>query len=66
MSLKKNVGRFDRSLRIIGGSAIVLAGVFLLRGNDLVLGIGLAMLAVGLAGFCPLYVPLGISTRKQR
>jgi hypothetical protein len=65
MSISKNVGGFDRGLRIIGGAAITLAGAFLMRGHYLVTGIDLAMLAVGLIGFCPVYVLLGISTRKQ-
>lgn len=52
-------------IRIIAGSTLLLAGAFLMRGHPLTLGLGLAMLAVGLTGFCPVYVPLGISTRKQ-
>jgi hypothetical protein len=65
MKISKNVGRVDRMLRIIAGSILVLAGAFLMRGQALVIGIGLAMLIVGLIGFCPIYVPFGISTRKR-
>jgi hypothetical protein len=65
MKISKNVGRIDRMLRIIAGSALVLAGAFLMRSHALVMGIGLAMLIVGLIGFCPIYVPFGISTRKR-
>ncbi len=66
MTLKRNVGRLDRRLRIAGGSAVLLAWAFFMRGNILVLGIGLALLAFGLVGFCPLYVPFKISTCKRR
>ncbi len=64
MKITKNLGRLDRSLRIVGGSAILVAWPFLLKGRYLLLGIGLALLATGLIGFCPLYVPFKISTRK--
>ena len=66
MKIKKNVGGIDRTLRLVGGAALIAAAIFVTRGRFLFLGIGLAMLTIGLAGFCPLYVPLGISTRKQR
>ncbi len=65
MRIKKNLGRLDRGLRIGGGSAILLAWPFFLKGQYLFLGIGLAMLAIGLVGFCPLYVPFKISTRRR-
>lgn len=65
MKIRKNVGGPDRALRVAAGSALLLAGLFLFRGGFWLIGIGLALLLVGLAGFCPMYVPLGISTRKQ-
>jgi len=65
MKIKKNVGRTDRTLRLIVGSALILAGALLMKGNTLVMAIGVAMIAVGFIGFCPIYVPLGISTRKR-
>jgi hypothetical protein len=66
MGIKRNVGRLDRGVRIAGGSALLLAWALWLRGNGLVLGLGLAMFAVGLVGFCPVYVPFKISTLKRR
>ena len=65
MNIRKNVGGLDRSLRIIGGLAIILAWVILLRRDSLILGIGLGLVSLGLVGFCPFYVPFGISTRKR-
>jgi len=65
MKIKKNVGRLDRTLRIVAGSALLLAGFILTKNNFWLMGIGLAIMVVGLIGFCPIYVPFGISTRKQ-
>lgn len=65
MKIKKNVGRIDRTLRLIAGSALILAGALLMKRNTLIMAIGVAMIAMGLIGFCPIYVPFGISTRKR-
>ena len=66
MRFKKNVGRLDRTLRLIVGLALFGTGLFLWKGNALIMVIGLAMLGVSLIGFCPVYVPFGISTRKDK
>ncbi len=66
MKIRKNVGRIDRTLRLIIGSALILAGALLMKWNILVMAIGMAMIAVGLIGSCPIYVPFGISTRKRK
>jgi hypothetical protein len=65
MRIKKNVGRLDRTLRLIAGAALLLAGLIVFRGETIIMVFGLALLAVGLIGFCPAYLLLGISTRKQ-
>lgn len=65
MKIKKNVGRIDRTLRLIAGSALILAGALLMKWNSLVMAMGVAMIAIGSIGFCPIYVPFGISTRKR-
>ncbi len=69
---KKNLGRLDRTVRIMVGIAIALIGLFPLsgwRGNstgiDLAL-FGLWPLLTGVVGFCGLYVPFGISTREEK
>jgi hypothetical protein len=64
--MARNMGRWDRVLRLAAAAVIavlLIAGV--LKGT---LAIILAILAAvfvitTFAGFCPLYVPLGISTR---
>lgn len=57
--MKHNVGSIDRLLRIILGLIIAILGVVFDSWWGL---IGLVPLATGLFSFCPLYVPLKIST----
>jgi len=65
---KKNMGRLDRTLRFIVGAALVPIGLVALGGWQgtliglLVAAFALLPLATSLTGFCPLYVPFGIST----
>jgi len=61
----KNVGTTDRVFRIVSGLAL-LSLVFILDGNIRWLGlIGLGPLLTALVGWCPGYVPFGISTCKS-
>jgi hypothetical protein len=64
---KQNVGGIDRVLRVVLGIAMVVIGLFVLKGTTgTVVGIvGLIPLATGLVGFCPLYLPWKFSTNKQ-
>ncbi len=67
--MTKNMGRLDRVLRLAAAvviAVLLVAGV--LKGT---LAVILALLAAifvitTFAGFCPLYVPLGLSTRQGR
>jgi len=62
--LSRNEGTIDRVLRIIVGAA-VLSLVFI--GPKTYWGlVGLVPLLTGLAGTCPLYTLLGISTCPQK
>lgn len=57
-----NVGGIDRILRIVVGAGLVgatVAGLLPVWGY-----IGVVPLATGLIGWCPMYLPLGMSTRK--
>jgi len=69
---KKNVGRLDRTVRIIAGVALIPIGLFLLggwQGNStgiLVAILALIPLVTGLIGSCPAYVPFRISTREEK
>ena len=66
---KKNMGQLDRALRFIVGVVFIPIGLFLLDGLQgnlpgiLVAVFGVVpLLATSLIGFCPGYIPFGIST----
>jgi len=60
--MKCNVGSIDRLLRIILGLIIAILGVVFDSWWGL---IGIVPIATGLFSFCPMYVPLKISTAKK-
>jgi len=64
--MNANVGGIDRALRIVAGLTL-LSLFFILDGPSRwwVL-VGLVPLATGLIGWCPAYLPFGISTCKTR
>jgi hypothetical protein len=67
--MKQNMGTIDRVIRVL--LAIVVL-VLYLTGNisgtaAIILGIiAVIFVLTSLVGFCPLYVPLKISTKKKR
>ncbi len=67
---KRNLGRLDRIVRFSLGAAMLPTGLFVLGGwQGNLTGIGVALfalvpLATSLAGICPAYTLLGISTRS--
>lgn len=62
--MKSNVGTVDRVIRMAAG-VVLLSLVFILEGNARWWGlVGLLPLATGLIGWCALYVPFGIDTRR--
>lgn len=66
--MKKNMGTADRIIRLIAAIAVgVLYGLNLISGTvAIVLGVvAVAFLATSLIGWCPLYLPLGLSTCKS-
>jgi len=66
--MKKNMGNVDRIIRIL---FFVVVAVLYFTGTitgtlGIILGLlGIVFLLTGLVGFCPLYVPLKISTTKK-
>ncbi len=56
-----NVGGIDRILRILVGLALIAWGFY---AQNWLGAIGLVPLATGLIGWCPAYLPFGISTCK--
>ncbi len=69
---KKNMGRLDRMVRFIVGAALIPIGLFLLGGwQGNLFGIIVAIFALvplltSLIGFCPGYIPFGISTLGKK
>jgi hypothetical protein len=66
--MKKNIGIADKVIRIL--LAVVFAVLFFTKVVTGVTGIillvlGLVFLLTALINFCPLYWPIGISTRKK-
>lgn len=57
-----NTGKTERTLRILGGVAIVGWGIY---AKNWLGAIGLVPLLTGLAGWCPLYAMFGINTGCQ-
>jgi hypothetical protein len=66
--LRHNIGRLDRTLRIIAGAALAPIALIALgarHGNlsgILVAALAVMLLVTGFTGFCPAYVPFGVST----
>lgn len=66
--MRKNMGKIDRILRVI--IAIIIAVLYFtdqISGTGaIVLGIiAIAFLLTSAIGWCPTYVPFGISTKKE-
>lgn len=59
--MKKNLGKWDRLCRIIGGTVIMMVALYYQSWWAL---LGLALLINGLSGRCGGYALLGISTAK--
>jgi hypothetical protein len=58
--MKENVGQWDRTLRIVVGTLLIIWGIQ--SGNWLGL-LGLIPFATAMFRWCPAYCPLGISTK---
>jgi hypothetical protein len=66
--MKKNMGTIDRAIRMI--VAVVIIGLYfanMISGTFaiILLVIAGAFIATSFMSFCPLYLPLGISTNKE-
>ena len=61
--MNKNVGKVDKTLRIIIGLAVIVLGIYFKSWWGLV---GLVPLLTAFTGFCPLYAPFKINTVKKK
>lgn len=57
--MNKNLGKIDRSLRVVIGIVIIALGLFY---SSWLGAIGIVPILTALIGWCPLYCPLKIST----
>lgn len=67
--MKKNMGAVDRTLRTLMAvilAILVLAGVVKGTLAYILVIVAVVFLATSLFGFCPLYVPLGITTLGRK
>jgi hypothetical protein len=64
---QKNMGQLDRAVRFIIGVALVLSVLFVLDGTLEIVAAAFALLLIltSVTGFCPGYIPFGISTLKR-
>ncbi len=66
--MKQNVGTIDRIIRIVAALAIgALYATGVISGTvAIVLGVlAVVFIATSFLGFCPLYLPFGLSTKKD-
>ena len=60
--MKTNVGGIDRIVRLVAGAGLI---VWALSGGPVWAWIGVVPVATALMGWCPLYIPFGISSRSK-
>ena len=60
--MKLNVGSADRVIRIVVGVAILAAGWYYHSWWGL---IGIGPIVTAAIGWCPAYLPIGLSTKKE-
>jgi len=61
--MEKNVGTVDRVIRVVLGLAIIGFGVYYQSWWGV---IGIVPLATAAIGWCPVYLPFGMSTCKLK
>jgi hypothetical protein len=66
--MTRNIGNYDRAARIaVAAAALVVGGVlgFGSAAGIVLVVVAAIMLATGAAGFCPLYLPIHLSTCRR-
>lgn len=66
--MKPNMGAIDRTVRITAAIVVIVlyAGGYLSGAVAIVLGVfAVAFLLTSAIGWCPAYVPFGLSTRRR-
>lgn len=64
--MKINMGTVDRIVRVVVGVVLAAAGFFGTMGvwSIVLYVLAVIMFVTAAVGFCPLYLPFGISTKK--
>ena len=60
--MKRNMGKIDQIVRIVIGKVIVIVGAFFKSWWG---AIGIIPIITAAIGWCPAYLPFGISTYKK-
>lgn len=60
--MKRNIGKTDRTIRLVVGLIVFALGVVLESWPGLV---GLVLVGTSVVRWCPLYAPFGFSTYKE-
>ncbi len=60
--MKRNIGKTDRVIRIIIGIGIIAIGIYFQNWWGV---IGVIPILTAAIGWCPAYIPFGISTIKE-
>ena len=66
--MKKNMGLIDKVVRILVAVlfiALYFTGTVTGTVGIILVALGVVFILTSLVGFCPLYLPLGLSTRKK-
>ncbi len=66
--MKRNMGTIDKSIRVLFAAAVailVLSGAVSGVAAVVLGSLAAIMVLTSLVGFCPLYLPIGLSTRKK-
>ena len=66
--MKKNMGTIDKTVRILIAAIVVLLYFTHVISGTLaivLLALSAVFVITSLLGFCPLYLPLGLSTKKK-
>ncbi len=61
--MKKNVGSADRTARVIAGLVVIFIGIYFKSWWGVV---GILPIGTAVLGWCPAYLPFGISTCKTK
>lgn len=64
---RQNMGMMDRMLRICIGVVLIVLALLIVKGTvgTILMILSIPLLVSGIAGFCPSYVLLGISTKRE-